>query len=202
MLNQVRGILRDRRTQIGMGLLIVAIAAGLVVLEQRATAARPEPWLPFTMVYQDTRVTTSTGDLVVQTFRLEYVDSRHFVNTLLSNSAVPGAAGWTHIVNGTGSTTTDPRLGTVSSATWKPEEQTLPDDWLRPGITPWLAYRPGALVTALGGGLSQARIVSNLDGRIDIEQLTYRPDGIPTQYTETVDGKEVRHVEVLTLTLN
>jgi hypothetical protein len=202
MLTRIGRLFSKRRTQILAGVLLIALAGGAAVFTQRATAARPEPWPRFTMVYQDLRVTNSAGASVTQTFRLTYVDSRHFTNTLLANSAVPEAAGWTHTVNGTSSTTTDPRMGPVSSAVWSPEDVTLPDDWLRPSRTPWLAHRPGAVVTPLPGNLFQVRIVSNLEGRVDIEELTFRPDGIPTRYLETVDGKEVRRVEVLDLMLN
>jgi hypothetical protein len=55
----------------------------------------------------------------------------------------------------------------------------------------------------LPDGLVRVSIVSVLDGREDVEEFTYRAtDGIPVRFVERVDGKEVRHVEVLELTFS
>jgi hypothetical protein len=179
---------------VAVGALGVVVTVVALVLSQFATAARPEPWPGFTMVYEDTVLTASPAPLT-QRFRMTYVDRRHFTTVLIAHSTTPDAVGWTHTVNGTQSTTNDPRLGPVSSATWKPEDQVLPSDWLRPGPKPWIAYRPGAITSVLPDGLVRVSIVSVLDGREDVEEFTVR-------FVERVDGKEVRHVEVLELTFS
>ncbi len=181
--------------------LLVFTAAVLVLRGQLASAAKPEPWPNFTMVYQDTRVTG--GVSATQTFRLTYVDRHHFTTTLLAHSAIPEAVGWTHTVNGANSTTTDPRLGTVQSATFQPGEVTVPDDWLVPGPKPQISYRNGATIAALPGGFLRVRHTQSIRIHEVVEEVTYRElDGIPTQFIQVVDGKETRRVEVLELTLS
>jgi hypothetical protein len=152
------------------------------------------------MVYRDTEFAPSGVVVLSQTFRLEYVDSRHYKNTLVTHSGRPEAVGWTHVVDGTRSSTTDPRLGTVSVATWKPEERVLPNYWLRPGPRPWIAFRPGATISDVSQDVARATSRAVIDGVEEVEEVTYRiADGIPTEYVRRVGGVEVRRVSVLDL---
>lgn len=153
------------------------------------------------MVYRDTDQ-TPTGEQYSQTFLLTYTDRRHFTTVLLSHSAVPEAVGWTSERDGSLSRTVDPRLGTVSRST-DVDEGVVPDYWLRPSARPWLATRPGAVTVQAGQGLERSSVSWTLeDGRRHTEALTFRiEDGIPTLYTESIDGKEIRRIEVLEFSL-
>ncbi len=177
---------------------LVLTVAGMTAI--RAIAAKPEPWPAFTMVYKDTEQTGS-GE-VSQVFRITYTDSRHYTTVLLSHSTVPAAVGWTNVRDGDVSRTTDPRLGVVSESA-NAEDGLVPDYWLRPAPRAWFASRPGAITASAGNRLERASISWTLeDGRRSTETLTYRTeDGIPTLYTETIDGKEVHRIEMVELFL-
>jgi hypothetical protein len=208
MLNPVFAVFRTRRW--GAGLVIAGTAFCLLVIASIATlgyqaiAARPEPWPAFTMTYRDTAVSGGPGGAAVtQTFRLTYLDQRHFRTDLIAHSTNPEAVGWTHIVNGTSSTTTDPRLGPVQAATFRPDELTVPDDWPVPASRPRISYQSGVSIVALSGGLLRATSSYTTGGRAVVEELTYRDgDGIPTSFVRWVDGQETRRVEVLELTIS
>lgn len=185
-------------------LLLLAIALGggtAVAVSQRVTAAKAEPWPSFTMVYQDS---TFGASPFTQVFRLTYVDSRHYTTVLTAHSAVPEAVGWTHTVDGNVSRTVDSRLGPMPTGSFQADEQLIPDFWIRPDRRPvWLANRPTALTDRLPGGLARVTNTVKLEGgRVDSVRLTYREsDGIPVLYVQTLNGKELRRIEVLTLTI-
>lgn len=42
---------------------------------------------------------------------------------------------------------------------------------------------------------------STVEGRQLVEEITYRPDGIPTLFVQTFDGQETRRVEVRELSI-
>lgn len=187
---------RPALVALAIALLVTALGLGVA----RATAVDPEPWPSFTMVYRDARF----GDRpFTQTLRLTYTDSRHYKVVLLVHSSAPEAVGWTHVRDGDVSQTVDARFGAMPTGILKPGEQTSPDFWIRPDTRPlWLANRPGASTEKVAGGLLRTTSVSLDGGRLFTQALTYRPDdGIPLGYLETVDGREVRRVEVLELEL-
>jgi hypothetical protein len=186
-------------------LLLLAIALGVggtaVAVSRLVTAAKADPWPSFVMVYQDS---TFGASPFTQVFRLTYVDSRHYTTMLTAHSAVPEAVGWTHTVDGNVSRTVDSRLGPMPTGSFQPDEQLIPDFWIRPDTRPvWLANRPTAVTERLPGGLARVTDAVKLEGgRVDSETLTYREsDGIPVLYVQTLDGKELRRIEVLTLTI-
>lgn len=187
--------------------LIAAVVAGLlivstvIVLTGAATAARPEPWPSFTMVYRDTATSEGpAGSTISQTFRLTYVDQRHFRTILLSHSTRPDAVGWTHEVSGRSSRVNDPRLGQVQDAQMASDELTLPADWLTPTLRPRMSQNPAASVIELATGLARATLVSSSGSQTVIEEITYRTvDGIPMLFVQQVNGRETRRVEVLEL---
>lgn len=187
--------------------LIGALVAGLliistvIVLTGGATAARPEPWPGFTMVYRDTATSGGPeGATISQTFRLTYVDQRHFRTTLLSHSTRPDAVGWMHEVSGRTSRVNDPRLGVVQDGQMRPDELTLPADWLTPTLRPRISQDPAASVIDLATGLARATLVSSSGRQRVVEEITYRTsDGIPMLFVQQVNGRETRRAEVIEL---
>lgn len=188
----------------GLALALAVVAVSFGVLSRPAQAIDPgvgEPWPAFVMVYRDAARVEPSGRMVTQVFRLEYSDARHFRTTLLQHSDDPSVVGYTQVFDGTVSTTHDPRLGSVASRTYRPDEWTVPADWLVPRKTPALQLRPDALLNA---GPSTATVTAKYmqGAHAIIEEITYRiADGIPTLYVIRVDGSETRRTEVLELTV-
>jgi len=195
---QNRGVLR-RVLLLLLGIMLVVGAASAAV-SQRVTGAKAEPWPSFTMVYRDD---TFGASPFTQVFRLTYTDSRHYTTVLSAHSRVPEAVGWTHTLDGNVSHTRDSRLGPMPSGISDPEDQIIPDFWIRPDTRPvWLANRLTASTERLADGLLRTTNITLENGRINTAALTYREsDGIPVLYVETFDGKEVRRIEVIELSI-
>lgn len=182
--------------------VVPLVFLALLIAAQLASAfPRPnpivEPWPPFVMVARETQ--RGSDGPVVQTFRIEYRNARDFSSTLLSHSHAPDAVGYMNTFRDGVSTTTDPRFGTRTEE-YGAHERTVPADWLVPSARPPIADRPGVRISRLAGGLAVARQESLSGERQVVLEITYREaDGIPTLLVETVDGVEVRRVEVIAL---
>ncbi len=187
-------------TGVGVAALLLTLVSAVIAAPWRV--APPEPWPSFVMTYTDTNWPGDSERSSEQSFRLTYIDQWHFTSKLLSHSRVPSAVGYTQTFDGGKTTTVDPRLGTVQSATLPNGEPTVPADWLVPGRRPALTYRMGTTVETQSGGLMLATWASVANGKQVTEQITYRElDGIPVRFVQTVDGVESRRVEVTELTI-
>lgn len=164
------------------------------------------------MTYQETaRGLGLNGAMGTQRLRLEYTDRRHFRTTLGDNPSVPAAVGSTWSFAGDRSTFYDALHGVSRSTPYRPDEFTVPADWLVPGNTLFFAQRPGYAVTRLDNGVAALirneiiRTAPSAPGQPPLvvpprtfrQQITYREsDGIPTGLVETVDGVVTRRIDL------
>ena len=207
--------------------LATAALLGLVAVSRGSdseTAMTAEPWPPFVMVYRVTEERPGlNGATRWEVFRLDYADRRHHETTLLENPAAPHAAGSVWSYDGRTSMFRDHQHNWTRIQRYAPDApQVVPEEWLIPRKVPPLAELRGARVRLGWNGLATAiheetifdglgalrapgfpgSTASGLAERQSRQEITYRQsDGIPVHLVETLDGREVRRVEVLELQL-
>ena len=189
-------------TVVGIAVALLALVAATLYGYGRASvsAQSAESWPAFTMTWRETGNGLGlNGARGTQLFRLEYTDRRHFRTTLLENPTVPDAVGSTWIFDGQKSTFHDARHQRDQVTTYKPDELTVPAEWLAPGQIAYLLKRPGYTMTPLANGLAMLTHEETTPaGQTFREETTYRmADGIPTLRVTTVNGVEVDRKEVV-----
>lgn len=195
-----------RRRLVTIVALIGAATIGLVIARgwTAASAQATEPWPSFTMTWRETANGLGlNGAKGTQLFRLEYTDRRHFRTTLLENPTVPDAVGSTWTVGGDRSVFDNVRHKVRTATNFKPDEYSVPSEWLVPGGIDFMLTRPAYSQVALGDGLIMLRNEQTFpDGKVRSEEITFRlVDKIPTRRVTSVNGVEVSRKEVVEFTL-